>query len=242
MSGLTDMIKLTPSEPCEVSTSGGEGWYSNPIGELIRRKNALVFDIYTETEEEEPIELVPEKDGLYHWRDPDGDGHWCFFLAETATHTYLTGNWRSSDGEEGVSIFIWPRPKHARVEQKTSGGADRKVLEKAGKKVSGIVGSIVLARKCDLCGLSPAVTLVAVANSRVPLAACLECATGVDSDPQRTSKVIGATLEPPPGDGMASRKPRTTKVKKRRKKSKGAPDQPSPRLISGGLPSLGKRK
>jgi hypothetical protein len=127
MNGLTDMIKLTPAEPCEFSISGGEGWYTSHMGELIRRNNALAFDLINdETGEREPIELVPEADGLYHWRDRDGDGHWCCFLAETATHTYLTGNWRSSDGEEGVSIFIWPNPEGERLKQKAARKASRR--------------------------------------------------------------------------------------------------------------------
>jgi len=116
MSGLTDMIKLTPAEPCEFSTSGGAGWYTSHMGELVRRKNTLAFDLIDEdTGEREPIELVPEADGFYHWREQDGEGHWCFFLAETATHTYLTGNWRGSDGEKASRFLSGrsPRVKHS---------------------------------------------------------------------------------------------------------------------------------
>jgi hypothetical protein len=129
MSGLTDMIKLTPAEPCEFSTSGGAGWYTSHMGELVRRKNTLAFDLIDEdTGEREPIELVPEADGFYHWRDQDGEGHWCLFLAETATHTYLTGNWRGSDGEEGVSIFIWPKPEGEALEEKAPRKPSRRKL------------------------------------------------------------------------------------------------------------------
>lgn len=131
MSALTDMIKLTPAEPCEFSTCGGEGWYTSHMGELVRRNNALVFDLIDEeTGEREPIQLLPEADGFYHWRDREGDGHWCLFLAETAAHTYLAGNWRSSDGEEGVSIFIWPKTEDERIPHKTARKVTRKRLPK----------------------------------------------------------------------------------------------------------------
>lgn len=69
-----------------------------------------MFDlIYEDDGERDPIQLDREQDGFYHWRDRNGDGHWCLFRAESATHIYLTGNWRNSDGNEGVSIFVWPK-------------------------------------------------------------------------------------------------------------------------------------
>jgi hypothetical protein len=110
MSGPVDSINLHPSDPTEFSTSAGECWYRTGIGALVRRNSTLVFDLLDDdTGEREPIELVLENDGLYHWRDREGNGHWCLFRADTPTHIYLTGNWRSSDGDEGVSIFIWPK-------------------------------------------------------------------------------------------------------------------------------------
>jgi len=142
MSGLVDMINLHPSEPTEFSTSAGECWYRNGIGALVRRHNSLVFDLIDEdTGEREPIELALENDGLYHWRDRDGSGHWCLFRADTPTHVYLTGNWRSSDGEEGVSIFMWPKSEEEitqpeeDIEVKVAPTVTRKAKQKRPKTV-----------------------------------------------------------------------------------------------------------
>src|SRR5262245_57274884 len=110
MGAVVDLINMNPSEPTEFSTCGGEGWYRCEIGELVSRETTLVFDLIDEDDgEREPIRLELERDGLYHWRDQEGPGHWCLFRSESATHLFLAGNWRSSSGEEGVSIFVWPK-------------------------------------------------------------------------------------------------------------------------------------
>lgn len=167
MSRIVDLINLNPSEPCDFSTIGGEAWYKSQLGELIRRGGRLAFDIVIDedTGERETIVLVPEDDGMYHWRDSDGDGHWCCFLAETPSHTYLTGNGRGSGGLQGVHILIWPKPEPAederiaaaaaienahrspvseparkrvqRVPDKPARNRDQKVSRKTARKVSG---------------------------------------------------------------------------------------------------------
>lgn len=110
----SDHIDLNPSEPCEFYVSAGEAWCRTPdgsVGPLIRRSNSLAFD-FTDPdipEEPQPMELVLEADGLYHWRAADGQGHWEFLLAETPTHIYLVGNTRSEDDRVGSSVFIWPK-------------------------------------------------------------------------------------------------------------------------------------
>jgi hypothetical protein len=53
--------------------------------------------------------MTLEKDGLYHWRDSGGPGHWWGFLSETETHAYLTGKYINPDGHQGVQIFVWPK-------------------------------------------------------------------------------------------------------------------------------------
>jgi hypothetical protein len=53
--------------------------------------------------------MALEKDGFYHWRAPNGPGHWWAFLSETNTHTYLTGNYINPDAHQGVQIFVWPK-------------------------------------------------------------------------------------------------------------------------------------
>lgn len=57
--------------------------------------------------------MVLEGDGLYHWRESDGRGHWWGVLSETQTHTYLTGNYINPNGDQGVQIFVWPKPESA---------------------------------------------------------------------------------------------------------------------------------
>lgn len=110
MNGLLDLIDLTPSDPVEYYTCNGEGWYTNPVGTLIRKKNTLVFYCYLpDTEEPELGELVREADEFYHWRDADGYGHWRFFLTETSGHTYLIGNWKNPSGDQGFCVFVWPK-------------------------------------------------------------------------------------------------------------------------------------
>lgn len=116
MSRISDCIDLTPTEPCEFYVSAGEAWSRTPdgsVGPLIRRPNAFVFEFTDPEIPEEPqsMELVLEADGLYHWRAPDGLGHWEFLAAETPTHTYLIGNTRSEDDRVGSSVFIWPKPE-----------------------------------------------------------------------------------------------------------------------------------
>jgi hypothetical protein len=53
--------------------------------------------------------MALEENGLYHWREPDGSGHWWGFLSETGTHGYLAGNYINPDGHQGVQIFIRPK-------------------------------------------------------------------------------------------------------------------------------------
>jgi hypothetical protein len=106
---LFDLVNLDESESCVFCTSRGEGWWRDPAGKLIHEPNALRFDtLNVETDEWEPCKMTLEKDGLYHWRDSEGHGHWWGFLSGTETHTYLTGNFINPDGDQGVQIFIWP--------------------------------------------------------------------------------------------------------------------------------------
>jgi hypothetical protein len=105
-----DFVNLDESEPCVFYIWEGKGWLREPSRKPIRQQNLLKFDVFfSETEEWEPYTMSLEKDGLYHWRDPDGRGHWWGVLSETDSHTYLFGNYINSDGHQGVQVFIWPK-------------------------------------------------------------------------------------------------------------------------------------
>jgi hypothetical protein len=107
---LVDLIRLDESEPCVFYTWEGKVWLRDPSRKPIRQLNALKFDVFDgDAEDWEPCAMTLEEDGLYHWRDPDGPGHWWGFLSETETHAYLAGNYINPDGHQGVQIFVWPR-------------------------------------------------------------------------------------------------------------------------------------
>jgi hypothetical protein len=107
---LVDFVNLDESEPCVFYTWEGEGWLRDTCGQLIRRPNALTFDVFDgDAEGGEPYTMTLEEDGLYHWHGPDGLGHWWGFLSETNTHTFLAGNYINPDGHRGVQFFIWPK-------------------------------------------------------------------------------------------------------------------------------------
>ena len=107
---LVDLIKLDESEPSVFNTWEGRGWLRDPSRKPIRQVNTLKFDVFDdEAEDWEPCAMTLEDDGLYHWRDSDGLGHWWGFLSETETHTYLTGNFINPDGHQGIQIFVWPK-------------------------------------------------------------------------------------------------------------------------------------
>jgi hypothetical protein len=110
---------MDPSAPCVFYTTGGDGWYREPTGNLILRDKEIRFDSFvSETGEWEPIRMLREADGLYRCRDENGKEQWTSFLSETKTHVYLTGNFINDDQSQGVQIHIWPqknvsRPSHA---------------------------------------------------------------------------------------------------------------------------------
>jgi hypothetical protein len=109
MSNLVDLINLDVSEPTCFYTWEGDAWRSGRISPLIREGNVLRFQFFDDEadEWEETTVMAREEDGLYHFRR--GKEHRWEFLAETANHVYLTGNFINEDGSQGVEIWIWPQ-------------------------------------------------------------------------------------------------------------------------------------
>jgi hypothetical protein len=111
LTDLKDHIDLEPTEPCVFFTYEGKGWYEEPVGRLIRQEGTLKFDCYDFSTDkiDSFVEMKLEADGLFHWRESGGKGHWWGFLSNTETHRYLTGNFINDDGMQGVQIFMWPQ-------------------------------------------------------------------------------------------------------------------------------------
>jgi hypothetical protein len=108
-----DFVNLDESEPCVFYIWEGEGWLKDPSRRPIRRGDAITFDVLvsdTDSDAWETYTMLLDKDGLFHWHDPNGPpGHWWGFLSEAKTHTYLAGNYIMADGHQGVQIFVWPK-------------------------------------------------------------------------------------------------------------------------------------
>jgi hypothetical protein len=107
-----DLVDFSDSKPCVFYTWEDKGWQRDRCGDLIRQKDALKFDIFDGEIVDFTCTMALEKDGLYHWRDPEGPpGHWWGFVSETETHSYLVCNFINpiSDGHRGVQIFVWPK-------------------------------------------------------------------------------------------------------------------------------------
>lgn len=105
-----DFVNLNESEPCVFYIWEGEGWLRDPSRKPSHHRSVLKFDVFdSDTEEWEPCTMALEKDGLYHWRDADGQAHWWGVLSETNSHFYFFGNYTNSDGHQGVQIFVWPK-------------------------------------------------------------------------------------------------------------------------------------
>ena len=105
-----DFVDFDSLEPCVFYTWEGAGWYSDPSCTPVRQGVRLSFDVLDSgTEQWEPCIMALEEDGLYHWREVDGPGHWWWCLAETESHLYLTGNYINPDGHQGSQIFVWPK-------------------------------------------------------------------------------------------------------------------------------------